>query len=143
MGVINKVYISGDQHFSYWLASCSDDGPVCVTDLSTYLKKDTPAVDIVTSPYRRLIGHADRTYRITWNPHTNGILASCSKDNTVQIWSVQENEGIANYCQHNGRVQTVLWSYNDSDLVYSGGEDFTLRRWRISEQTNKLPPTSW
>lgn len=34
----------------------------------------------------------------------------------------------------------VVWSYLDADLVYSGGEDGTVRPWRPSRQQNRQPP---
>ena len=34
----------------------------------------------------------------------------------------------------------VVWSYLDADLVYSGGEDGTVRPWRPSIQQNRQPP---
>ena len=34
----------------------------------------------------------------------------------------------------------VVWSYLDADLVYSGGEDGTVRPWRPSLQQNRQPP---
>ena len=34
----------------------------------------------------------------------------------------------------------VVWSYLDPDLVYSGGEDGTVRPWRPSMQEHSQPP---
>ena len=37
-------------------------------------------------------------------------------------------------------MMCVVWSYLDADLVYSGGEDGTVRPWRPSLQQNRQPP---
>ena len=37
-------------------------------------------------------------------------------------------------------MMCVVWSYLDADLVYSGGEDGTVRPWRPSLQQNPQPP---
>ena len=37
-------------------------------------------------------------------------------------------------------MMCVVWSYLDVDLVYSGGEDGTVRPWRPSLQQNRQPP---
>ena len=50
------------------------------------------------------------------------------------------NEPVANFRAHAGRVLCVLWSYVDQNVVYSGSEDFTLRRWMISDCDYKTPP---
>ena len=56
------------------------------------------------------------------------------------MWDVLKGEGLANYRGHNGRVMSVVWSIIDADVVFSGGEDFTVRCWRISQQRFKEPP---
>lgn len=37
-------------------------------------------------------------------------------------------------------MMCVVWSNLDADLVYSGGEDGTVRPWRPSRQQNRQPP---
>ena len=56
------------------------------------------------------------------------------------MWDVLKGEGLANYRGHNGRIMSVVWSIIDPDVVFSGGEDFTVRCWRISRQRFKEPP---
>ena len=52
-----------------------------------------------------------------------------------------KGQPLANFRSHVGRVMCVAWSYLDPDVVYSGGEDGTLRPWRPSQQEHTQPPT--
>jgi len=128
--------------YSCWLASCADENSIFVTDITIQLSRvdQNNMSELVTACYRKLVGHSGRVYRVIWNPHKIGELASCSQDGTIQIWCVKSNEGLANFRGHDGRVQTVIWSLTDPDVLYSGGEDYTLRRWRITPLLEKLPP---
>lgn len=53
-----------------------------------------------------------------------------------------KGEALFNFRGHSGRVMCVVWSYLDPDLVYSGGEDGTVRPWRPSLQQHRHPPVS-
>ena len=57
-----------------------------------------------------------------------------------QVWNCIKDEQIANFRGHSGRVLSVLWSFIDPDIIYSGGEDFTLRKWSIASCKEMLPP---
>ena len=58
----------------------------------------------------------------------------------LQVWDVPKGEPLYNFRGHSGRVMCVVWSYLDPDLVYSGGEDGTVRPWRPSMQEHPQPP---
>lgn len=53
-----------------------------------------------------------------------------------------KGEALFNFRGHSGRVMCVVWSYLDPDLVYSGGEDGTVRPWRPTLQQHRQPPVS-
>ena len=53
-----------------------------------------------------------------------------------------KGEALFNFRGHSSRVMCVVWSYLDADLVYSGGEDGTVRPWRPSLQQHRQPPVS-
>ena len=56
------------------------------------------------------------------------------------MWDVPKGEPLYNFRGHSSRVMCVVWSYLDPDLVYSGGEDGTVRPWRPSMQEHSQPP---
>ena len=57
-----------------------------------------------------------------------------------QIWDVKQGAPVANYRGHSGRLLSVQWSATDSDMIYTGGDDFCVHAWRISQQQHKVPP---
>ena len=57
-----------------------------------------------------------------------------------QVWDVKCGEGVANYRAHHGRLLSVMWSSLDPDVIYTGGDDFTIQAWNILQQTHKIPP---
>ena len=133
-----KIFFQGKSYLC-WLASGSDDYNVCVTDVSDALKNNNNELEIVIKPICQLSNQSGRITEVAWSPHTNGVLASASFDGSVQIWNILTGEGIANYRGHIGRVYTVMWSYSDCDVLYTGGDDFTVHRWKISEQIFQTP----
>lgn len=127
--------------YSYWLACGSNEESVRVFDLQCLQSASEEDVLTIDQPHHELLGHRERITKVSWSPYKSGILASCSYDGTVQVWDVNKNEGLANYRDHIGRVHCVTWSYSHPDVLYSGGEDFCLHRWKYTELADKLPPT--
>ena len=128
--------------YSFWLACGSNEDSISVIDVNILCQegKEKEMV-LIDSPSYILHGHSGRITKLAWSPHTNGILASASYDGSVQVWDVKRNEGLANYRLHLGRVHCVLWSFKNSDVLFSGGEDFCLHRWKYSETGHKSPPS--
>jgi WD40 repeat protein len=60
----------------------------------------------------------------------NGYVASCSNDNTVNIWNPNTGESIRQYTQHTGTV--ISLDQIDEDTMVSGSKDKTIHVWKIS-----------
>lgn len=58
----------------------------------------------------------------------------------LQIWDVDTGEALANFRGHQGRLLSMAWSHLDPDILFTGGEDFCVMKWKISECTHKQPP---
>lgn len=58
----------------------------------------------------------------------------------VQVWDVLQEVAVANYRGHMGYLLCVDWSPVDPDLVWTGGKDFTVQEWNVSEQEFSKPP---
>jgi WD40 repeat protein len=93
---------------------------------------------------RTLTGHTDWVHCVKISPDGTKI-ASCSRDRTVRIWSVQTGEELQTLRGHEGWVRCVAWS-PDSRLVASGGDDKTVRVWDVvggTQATQPLRGHSW
>ena len=87
-----------------------------------------------------LKGHHFRVIMVNWSPHDEGRLVSVSYDGSAQVWDVADGgKPVANFGEHFGRLLCCLWSPTDPDLIYTAGDDSTLRGFHISQQKNKVP----
>lgn len=57
-----------------------------------------------------------------------------------QVWDVLQEAPLSNYRGHVGYLLCVDWSPVDPDVVWTGGKDFTLQEWRVSQQEFTKPP---
>lgn len=60
----------------------------------------------------------------------------------IQVWDVLKEDPVCNYRGHSGRLLCVQWSPVDPDLVWTGGDDFTIQEWAVSKQEHVRPPKS-
>ncbi|KAI8485196.1 Gem-associated protein 5 [Branchiostoma belcheri] len=128
--------------YGYWLASASNQSDVHIHNLQSVIEAATPPdVQVVLSePFRQANGHKAKVVDLCWSPHHPGWLMSASYDNTAQVWDMTKGKAVSNFRGHQGRVLSVQWSQTDADMVYSGGDDFSLQSWKISQQEHKEPP---
>ncbi|XP_062581560.1 transducin beta-like protein 3 [Saccostrea cucullata] len=82
-------------------------------------------------------GHTDIILGVTVNRRKN-LLATCSKDNTVRVWRFDPESGQVTCVGvghgHTHIVSTVAMASASAGWIVSGGQDFTLKKW-------KLPPS--
>lgn len=57
-----------------------------------------------------------------------------------QVWDVLEEAAVSNYRGHVGYLLCVDWSPVDPDVVWTGGKDFTVQEWKVSQQEFTNPP---
>lgn len=51
-----------------------------------------------------------------------------------------QEAAVSNYRGHVGYLLCVDWSPVDSDVIWTGGKDFTVQEWRVSKQEFTKPP---
>ncbi|XP_024921222.1 gem-associated protein 5 isoform X2 [Cynoglossus semilaevis] len=122
------------------LASGSSNAVVFVHDLHSVLANRPEPPPVLTEPFRKLAGHTAKITGLAWSPHHDAQLVSVSYDGTAQVWDVLQEVAVANYRGHMGYLLCVDWSPVDPDLVWTGGKDFTVQEWNVSEQEFSKPP---
>jgi len=126
-------------------ASCSTDRSIFVWTVGQQ------------APIRHYSGHRGEVNCVRWDG-TGNLLASCSDDCTVKIWSLNEdsNNSVQDLCQHEGVVCALAWSNVASSfpplssspsssssssvdtntrplLLASGSFDSTVRVWNVED----------
>lgn len=97
-------YNSKEQTACNWAAIGDMTKDICVWD-----------VDVVNElePIARLKGHKDAVLDLSWNTKTTNILASCSVDQTVHLWDLNNGKSIHKLKKFSNRVQTLKFNSQD------------------------------
>lgn len=78
----------------------------------------------------QLTQHTDAVFALAWSPDGTK-LASAGADKTIRIWDAATGALLQTLDKNYGAVRAIKW-INDQ-MILSGGEDATLRGWRISD----------
>ena len=76
--------------------------------------------------------HSSNIMQIKQSPFNNDHVATCSKDNTVKVWSISDNAWtlLRTYDGHASEVYTLEWV--NGDTLASGSNDGLYKIWSIS-----------
>ena len=72
-------------------------------------------------------GHSKRVHDVAWSPNGR-LLASASRDKTVQVWEANTGKLRLTYGGHSKRVYAVVWS-PDGRFLASASDDKTVQVW--------------
>ncbi|GAM19238.1 hypothetical protein SAMD00019534_024130 [Acytostelium subglobosum LB1] len=140
-GLINRIRWNPHKEYKDYFATASLDKTVIVYRLvrgSINDGGDATAAELEV--VRHFKDYRAPVFGLCWSPHDKHLLAACSADGTAQVWNIDSNQPISNMRGHDGRVLTVLWSYLYPNVIFTGGEDQTVRMWDYTKQPFKQPP---
>ena len=63
----------------------------------------------MNQPVKTFRGHNNEVNAIKWCPSGN-LLASCSDDMTLKIWSIKQEKCLHDLIAHKKEIYTIKWS---------------------------------
>ncbi|KAL0489096.1 histone-binding protein rbbD [Acrasis kona] len=134
------------QNFNY-IATKTASGLVYIFD---YTKHPSVPQEGGCDPLLKLKGHKKEGYGLSWNPRTEGRIASGSDDKLVCVWDIQgslvnkdakgtELEPTLVFSDHGSVVEDVCWHKHHDSILASVGDDKHLRIWDTRKENNGKP----
>ncbi|XP_048761757.2 transducin beta-like protein 3 [Ostrea edulis] len=113
-----------------------NDSHLVVATNSEHLK----VFEIATWNCQLCSGHTDIILGVVVDRKRN-LLATCSKDNTVRVWKFDPDSGRVTCVGvghgHTHIVGTVAISRLSAAWIISGGQDFTLKKWKLPQMLDE------
>ncbi|CAG8608519.1 20642_t:CDS:10 [Cetraspora pellucida] len=118
---------------SFLLASGADDKLIMVHDFSD-LNKLISTTTVPTSSCKQVLDmHKKGVTDLSWSPSDANKLVSSSFDGTAIVWNLEHGIPIAMFRGHHGRLLCTVWSLEDEDTIFTGGDDASCFCWKISQ----------
>lgn len=117
----NTIRISPD---GSKLATCSSDGSVRIYE--DILSKDGSPPKLVTT----LLGHSKGVSCIEFSPVNSNIIASCSDDLTIRIWSISKLKCVKILQKHTYHITTIKFN-SKGNLLILGSADENITIWDV------------
>lgn len=109
------------------LASCGDDGKVCIWDAR--IKVRQPPVEVLSTRKKTQYNCLD------WHPVFEHHIATGAQDSAIAVWDLRNRKQVQVYTEHNGSVNSIAFNSGGS-LLLSGSNDKTSKIFDVCEGRN-------
>lgn len=80
--------------------------------------------------------HESTILRVAWSPDGKQ-LATASADTEVHVYDAQSGKQLHRLTGHTSPIFDVVWSPNGRQLAAAGRSDFSIRLWKLSDETSE------
>jgi polycomb protein EED len=124
------VFVDEDAEEDYF--ACAWAGrALCVAGHRGIIK----ILDVETGSLKAyLVGHGGPVYELQVSPADANLLFSCSKDESVGLWSLSSLKRVVVFAGDQGHRDAVLSIDVTDEWLLSGGMDNTVRLWHIADE---------
>jgi len=132
-GAVNRIKcMPQEPHFT---ASWSDNGFVCLWDISQHIKAlDAPPTGKLPNiPIKKLTNHKAEGFALDWSPSRKGRLLSGDCASHIYITELRDNgsfeQDATPFVGHADSVEDLQWSPSESEVFASCSVDKTVKIW--------------
>lgn len=117
-----------------WASSGSSSLRLLTGDIHSkiYLTTSTPSgFNALSQPF---LSHTSSIEDIQWSPSEPTVFASCSADQSIQIWDVRTRgrKSVAGIvAAHESDVNVISWNRLTAYLLVSGGDEGAIKTWDL------------
>lgn len=109
------------------LASCGDDGKICIWDARTKVRQ--PPDEVLSTRKKSQYNCLD------WHPVFEHHIATGAQDSAIAVWDLRNRKQVQVYTEHNGSVNSIAFNSGGS-LLLSGSSDKTSKIFDVCEGRN-------